>query len=69
MISITGALNVIWVLLVIGVLYILLEWGINKADPPQPIRKVCELVLVILIIALCIAVLFSLVSGTPIFRP
>lgn len=69
MISISAAVTVIIYLVVAGLIWWLLYWALAKIDPPQPFRKVAEVVLILLAVLVVIGILLSLVNGTPIFKP
>lgn len=69
MISLTGAVTVIIYLVVAGLIFWLLYWLVNYIAPPEPFRKVANVVLAILAVLVIIGILLSLVNGTPIFRP
>lgn len=73
MISITGAVHVIVLLLVCGLIFGLLLWLINvvssKFPSFAPFANVAYVVLAILAVLVLIGILLSLVTDVPIFRP
>lgn len=69
MISIGVAVHVIIVMVVAGLIWWLGWWALDKIDPPQPFRKVAEVVLILVAVLLCIGALLSLVNGTALFVP
>ena len=69
MISVTGLLQSVVILLVVGLLYYLLSWAVGKIDPPEPIRKVCDVLLVVLVVVVVIAVLLPLAGGPRVLVP
>ncbi len=69
MISIQMAVTTIVYLIVAGLVFWLLWWLINYVAPPEPFRKVANVILAILAVLVVIGILLSLVGGQPIFRP
>ena len=69
MISIGGAVTVIMYLIVAGMIFGLLWWLINYVAPPEPFRKVANVILAILAVMVVIGILLSLVGGQQLFRP
>lgn len=69
MISITGLVNIVVYLIVIGLIFWLLWWLINYVGLPEPFRKVANVVMAILAVLAVIGVLLSVVGGAPVFRP
>jgi hypothetical protein len=69
MISLSGAVMVILYLLIAGIVFGLLWWLISYINPPEPFKKIANVVLAILAVLVVIGILISLVNGTPIFRP
>ncbi len=69
MISLTGAVTVFVYLLIAGVVFGLLWWLVQYIAPPEPFRKIANVVLAVLAVLVIIGILLSLVGGTPIFRP
>ncbi len=69
MISLSGAVSVIIYLVVAGLIFWLLWFLINYIAPPEPFRKIANVVLMVLAVLVCIGILLSLVGGQPIFRP
>ncbi len=68
MISLGSAVTVIVYLVVAGLVFWLLYWLINYIAPPEPFRKVANVILAILAVLVVIGILLSLVGGQPIFR-
>lgn len=69
MISLSGVIGTVVYLVVIGLVFWLLWWALGKINPPEPFRKVAEVVLVLLAVLVVIGLLLSLVGGGPVFRP
>jgi len=69
MISIQGAITTIIYLVVVGLVFYLLHWLVSYTAPPEPFRKVANVVLAILAVLVVIGILLSLVGGVPLFRP
>ncbi len=68
MISLSSAVTVIVYLVVAGLVFWLLWWLVNYIAPPEPFRKVANVILAILAVLVVIGILLSLVGGQPIFR-
>ena len=69
MISLSAAVTVVVYLIVTGLVFWLLWWLINYCAPPEPFRKIANVVLAILAVLVIIGILLSMVGGQPIFRP
>jgi hypothetical protein len=69
MISLSAAVSVIVYLLIVGCVFGLLWWLIGYIAPPEPFRKVANVVLAILAVLVVIGILISLVGGGSVFRP
>ena len=69
MISISGAVSVVIYLIVAGLIFWLLWWLVNYVAPPEPFRKIVNVVLAILAVLVVIGILLSITSGQSIFRP
>ena len=69
MISLSGAVAVIMYLVIGGLIFGLLWWLISYIDPPEPFKKVANVILMVLAVMVCIGILLSLVGGQPLFRP
>jgi hypothetical protein len=69
MISLSGAVTVILYLVVAGLIFWLLWFLINYIAPPEPFRKIANVILMVLAVMVCIGILLSLVGGQPLFRP
>ncbi len=69
MLSLSGAVHVVIWLIVAGLIFWLLWWLVNYIAPPEPFRKIANIILAILAVLVLIGILLSLVGGTPIFRP
>ena len=69
MISISAAVSIIVYLVVAGLIFWLLWWLVNYIAPPEPFRKVANVVLAILAVLVVIGILLSIVGGHPIFVP
>jgi hypothetical protein len=68
MISLTGAIHVVVLLIVAGLIKDLLWWLVDYCGIPEPFHKVAKVVLAVLAVFVIIGILLSLVSDTPIFR-
>ncbi len=69
MISMQGAVTVVIYLIVGGLVFWLLWWLVGYCNPPEPFKKIANVVLAILAVLVVIGILLSLVGGQPIFRP
>jgi len=71
MISLSEAVRVILYLVIGGVIFWLLYWLVNseKTAPPEPFKKVANVILAVLAVMVIIGVLLSFIGGQPIFRP
>jgi hypothetical protein len=70
MISLSGAVTVVVYLIVAGLVFWLLMWLVNYINPPDPFKKVANVILAILAVLVAIGILLSLTGGAgPIFRP
>lgn len=69
MISISAAVSLIMYLVVAGLIFWLLWWLVDYVAPPEPFRKIANVVLAILAVLVVIGLLLSLVGGQPVFRP
>ena len=70
MISLSGAVTIVVYLVVAGLVFWLLNWLLNKVAPPEPFRKIADIILAVLAVMVVIGILLSLVGGYgPVFRP
>lgn len=69
MFSLSAMVNVIVLLVVAGLIFWLLWWLINYCNPPEPFKKVGNIILAVAAVVVIIGILLSLVNGTPVFRP
>ena len=69
MISLSGAVMVIVYLMIAGLVFWLLWWLISYIGPPEPFRKIANVILAILAVLVIIGILLSLVGGQALFRP
>jgi hypothetical protein len=70
MISISAVVSVVVYLIVAGLIFWLLWWLVGYIAPPEPFRKVANVVLAILGVLVVCSILLSLVGGpTLVFRP
>jgi len=67
MISLSGVVTVVVYVVVAGLVFWLLWWLVNYIAPPEPFRKVANVVLAIAGVLVLIGILLSLV-GQPLFR-
>jgi hypothetical protein len=69
-ISLSGAVTIVVYLVVAGLVFWLLWWLVNYINPPDPFKKVANVILAILAVLVAIGILLSLTGGAgPIFRP
>lgn len=65
-----GALATLMIYVVVGgLIFGLLWWLVGYCGLPQPFDKVARVLLAVFAVVFLIAVLLSLVNGTPLFRP
>lgn len=69
MISTSAAVSAIISLVVAGLIFGLLYWLIGVCKIPEPFNNVARVILAVLAVLVCIGILLSFVSGTPVFRP
>jgi hypothetical protein len=69
MISLSAVITVIVYLVVAGLIFWLLWWLVNYIAPPEPFRKVANVVLAILGVLVVCSILLSLVGGPTLIRP
>jgi len=69
MISISEAVHVVVYLIVAGLIFWLLWWLISYCNPPEPFKKIANVILAILAVLVVIAILMQMVGGQQIFRP
>jgi hypothetical protein len=67
--SIQTMVRVVIYLIITGLVFWLLWWLVNYIAPPEPFRKVANIVLAIFAVLVVIGILLSLVAGQPIFAP
>jgi hypothetical protein len=66
-ISIETIVMALLYLIVGGIIFWLLYWALGRINPPEPFKKVAEIILVVGAVFVCIAVLLAL-AGHPIVR-
>ncbi len=69
MISLQAMVMIIVYLIVAGLIFWLLWWLISYVDPPEPFRKIANVILAIFAVLVVIGILLSLAGGQPIFKP
>ena len=69
MISLSGAVSVVVYLMVVGLVFWLLWWLIGYVAPPEPFRKIANVILAILAVLVVCSILLSMVSGRTVFVP
>lgn len=69
MISLSAAVSIVIYLVVGGLVLWLLFFLIGYINPPEPFKKVANVVLMVLAVLVCIGVLLSFLNGQPMFRP
>lgn len=57
---------IVW-LVVAGLIYWILDWGLNKIGLPEPFKKVATVLLILLVVVVVINALFLLL-GKPFIR-
>ena len=65
MISLSAVVNLIVYLVVAGLIFWLLVWLVNYIAPPEPFRKIANVVLAVAAVLVAIGLLLSLVGGVP----
>lgn len=68
MISLSGVVQSIVLLIVAGLIFWLLWWLVNYVGLPEPFNKIARVVLAIAAVIVCICILLSL-AGYQVFRP
>lgn len=69
MISLSALVSVVIYLIVAGLIFYLLWWLVNYINPPEPFKKIANVILAVAAVLVIIGVLLSLVGGHAIFRP
>jgi hypothetical protein len=69
MISLSSVVTVVVYLVVAGLVFWLLWWLVNYIAPPEPFRKVANVILAILAVVVVCSLLLSMVGGQTLFRP
>lgn len=69
MISISGPVTIVVELIVAGIIFYLLWWALGRTAPPEPFRKVAEVILILLAVLVVVGILLTAVGGQPLFRP
>jgi DMSO reductase anchor subunit len=67
MIATSGLLGLLVQLVIGGLIFYVLWWTLGKIAPPEPINKVCMVVLVLACVIWLISLLLGL-GGHPLFR-
>lgn len=67
MISIESVVMLVIYLVIVGLIFWLLWWLVNYLAPPEPFRKVANVVLAVAAVLVVISMLLSLI-GHPLFR-
>ena len=65
MISLSAVVNLVIYLIVAGLIFWLLVWLVNYIAPPEPFRKIANVVLAVAAVLVAIGLLLSLVGGVP----
>lgn len=68
MISLSGVVQSIVLLIVSGLIFWLLYWLINYIGLPEPFNKIARVILAVSAVIVCICILLSL-AGYSVFRP
>lgn len=68
MISISQVVWVVVYIVVGGLIFYLLKYLVDYINPPEPWKKVANVVLAVFAILVLISVLLSLIGATPVFR-
>ena len=69
MISLSAVVTIVIYLIVAGLVFWLLYCLINYINPPDPFKKVANVILAILAVLVVIGILLSLIHGQPLFSP
>ena len=67
--SLDSLVHIIIYLLIVGGVCWLLWWLINYIAPPEPFRKIANVILAVAAVLVVIGILLSLVGYGPVFRP
>lgn len=62
MFSLTVLIKTIVVLIVVGLIFWLLWWLIQKTNPPEPFKKIAEVILMVFAVLVAISVLLNLIG-------
>jgi len=68
-ISISHAVWIVFGLIIISLIFGLLWWLIDYCEIREPFNKLARVLLAILAVFVCISILLSLLTNTPIFKP
>ncbi len=67
MISGTALLGLLFQLVIVGLIFYTLWWGLGKIAPPEPINKIVQVILILILVVFLVNLLLGM-SGTPLFR-
>jgi glucan phosphoethanolaminetransferase (alkaline phosphatase superfamily) len=67
-ISLSGAIQVVIQLVVVGIVFFLLNWLVDSAPMEARIKQIAKFILVALAVLVLIGMLISFGGGGPIFR-
>lgn len=62
MVSFTNMIMGVLYLIIVGMIYWLLSWALDKINPPQPFRKVAEVLLILGAVVAVICILLNMVG-------
>lgn len=69
MISLSALLTTVLYLIIAGLICWLIWWLIGYCNVPEPFNKVARVLVAVVAVLICIAVLLSLATGQPVFKP
>jgi len=67
MFSIEAVITLIVYLVAIGLIFWLLWWLLNRVNPPEPFKKIADIVLAVAAVLVAIGILLSFI-GHPLFK-
>ncbi len=72
MISLSGLVQIVVALVVVGLIFYLLEWLVRTTNPPEPFNKIAHVIIAVVAVIFIIWFLVRLVGGGapgPVFAP
>lgn len=65
MIATSGLLGLFLQLVVLGLIFYVLFWGLSKVNLPEPFNKILFVILVIIVVVVLVNILFGLSGNAP----